>query len=35
MTESAAILIYLADLYPQGRLTPELNDPNARDLYAR
>ena len=29
MTESAAILIYLADLYPQARLAPGLNRPQA------
>lgn len=27
MTESAAILIYLADLHPEGRLAPPPNDP--------
>ena len=27
VTESAAILIYLADLHPEARLAPELNDP--------
>jgi len=27
MTESAAILIYLADLYPQARLAPAIGDP--------
>lgn len=34
MTESAAILIHLADLHPQGRLAPGLNDPN-RAQYLR
>jgi GST-like protein len=34
MTESAAILIYLADLYPQGRLAPGLDDPR-RAQYLR
>src|SRR5215510_9313541 len=34
MTESAAILIYLADLYPQARLAPRLNDPK-RAQYLR
>lgn len=34
MTESAAILIYLADLCPQARLAPGLNDP-ARAQYLR
>ena len=34
MHESAAILIYLADLYPQARLAPELNDPK-RAQYLR
>ncbi|HET6161165.1 MAG TPA: glutathione S-transferase family protein [Dongiaceae bacterium] len=34
MTESAAILIYLADLYPQARLAPELGDPK-RAQYLR
>ncbi|UVF22668.1 glutathione S-transferase family protein (plasmid) [Microvirga terrae] len=34
ITESAAILIYLADLHPQARLAPGLNDPN-RAQYLR
>ena len=34
MTESAAILIYLADLYPQARLAPGLGDPG-RAQYLR
>jgi GST-like protein len=34
MTESAAILIYLADLYPLARLAPELDDPR-RAQYLR
>ena len=34
MTESAAILIYFADLYPQARLAPGLNDPK-RAQYLR
>ena len=34
MTESAAILIYLADLYPQARLAPGLGDPK-RAQYLR
>jgi GST-like protein len=34
VTESAAILIYLADLYPQARLAPTLSDP-ARAQYLR
>jgi len=34
MTESAAILIYLADLYPQARLAPGLSDPK-RAQYLR
>ena len=33
VTESAAILIYLADLHPQARLAP-LNDPSARNIFA-
>ena len=34
VTESAAILIYLADLHPQGRLAPALSDPR-RAQYLR
>jgi GST-like protein len=34
LTESAAILIYLADLHPQARLAPALNDPR-RAQYLR
>ena len=34
MTESAAILIYFADLYPQARLAPGFNDPK-RAQYLR
>ena len=34
ITESAAILIYLADLYPQARLAPGLDDPR-RAQYLR
>ena len=34
VTESAAILIYLADLHPQARLAPGLNDPK-RAQYLR
>ena len=34
ITESAAILIYLADLYPQARLAPGLSDPR-RAQYLR
>ena len=34
ITESAAILIYLGDLYPQARLAPGPNDPN-RAQYLR
>jgi GST-like protein len=34
VTESAAILIYLADLHPQARLAPALNDPK-RAQYLR
>ena len=34
ITESAAILIYLADLYPQARLAPGLGDPR-RAQYLR
>jgi GST-like protein len=34
MTESAAILIYLADLHPQARLAPAIGDPN-RAQYLR
>lgn len=34
MTESAAILIYLADLHPQARLAPRLDDPK-RPQYLR
>lgn len=30
MTESAAILIYLADLYPEARLAPAADDPRRR-----
>lgn len=32
MTESAAILIYLADLHPQARLAPALDDPKRREF---
>ena len=34
VTESAAILIYLADLYPEARLAPGLSDPTARSISA-
>jgi GST-like protein len=34
MTESAAILIYLADLHPEARLAPAIGDPN-RAQYLR
>lgn len=32
MTESAAILIYLADLHPAARLAPALDDPKRREF---
>jgi GST-like protein len=32
MTESAAILIYLADLHPEARLVPALDDPRRRQF---
>jgi|GEM_PF-6304112 len=34
MTESAAILIYLADLYPQARLRPGSATPSVRNISA-